>query len=217
MRGSTRWREGAEFSCTSNAIVQASQRALQQPMTAAAALKRELLHTVLTGTVLQASSTPHHAAHVVPPLCFLPTATYRFTPAVAVPSSCAGPMVTLAVVPKSCVLDGQAKQVAGLGPQCMPFACCSTDQAGVAAGACLAGWAVQLLAAGAPLACTKPACLVACFLPAGLCDPCLFAASRPASQVVCTPAKLVLRKTPGLCTPKYDAALSWVGEVRDPS
>lgn len=65
----------------------------------------------------------------------------KFTPAVAVPSSCAGPMVTLAVVPKSCVLDGQAK------------------------------------------------------------------------QVVCTPAKLVLRKTPGLCTPKYDAALSWVGEV----
>lgn len=36
-------------------------------------------------------------------------------------------------------------------------------------------------------------------------------------QVVCSPAKLVLTKTPGSCTHKYDAPLSWVGKVRPPS
>ncbi len=36
-------------------------------------------------------------------------------------------------------------------------------------------------------------------------------------QVVCSPAKLVLTKSPGSCTHKYDAPLSWVGKVRPPS
>ncbi|KAL4424745.1 hypothetical protein ABPG77_000088 [Micractinium sp. CCAP 211/92] len=65
----------------------------------------------------------------------------KFTPSTSVHSSCTGPSVSLAITPKTCVLEGQAK------------------------------------------------------------------------QVVCSPAKLVLTKTPGSCTHKYDAPLSWVGKV----
>ncbi|KAL4422573.1 hypothetical protein ABPG75_008770 [Micractinium tetrahymenae] len=65
----------------------------------------------------------------------------KFSPSSGVPSSCTGPTISLAISPKTCVLEAQTK------------------------------------------------------------------------QAVCTPAKLVLIKTPGSCTHKYDAPLSWVGKA----
>ncbi|KAL4424255.1 hypothetical protein ABPG75_001556 [Micractinium tetrahymenae] len=64
-----------------------------------------------------------------------------FTPSKKVPASCTGPSVTLAIVPKTCVLESATK------------------------------------------------------------------------QIVCSPAQLVLTKTPGSCTHKYHSASVWVGKA----
>lgn len=53
------------------------------------------------------------AIWVLPSSHLLPAC--RFTPSSSVPSSCTGPSLSLAITPKTCVLEGQAKQVAGAG------------------------------------------------------------------------------------------------------
>ena len=60
---------------------------------------------------LKLSPAPNRLRRVLNRLPARPTCPCSFTASVKVPAKCVGPSVTIALVPKVCILDSKSKQV----------------------------------------------------------------------------------------------------------